>query len=1213
MKDYRRTPRPVGRLVALLFCLAAFALPIGAQTNKATIVGTVSDPNGAVVVGARVVATNVATGIASEPVMTDDDGAYTIPNLSPGTYRVQFEQQGFKTLVREPIIAETNARVLVDVKLELGQIGGDVVTVTGEGPVVESETSVRGDLITGREVTDLPLSQRNFTLLAGLSPGVTRPAVGVLGGSGNFANGSGSPVGNSTESTRFRESGGSVLAVNGARPTNNNFTLDGVDNNEGQFGQIATYPPPDAIAEFKVETSVPQAESGRAGGAIVSATYKSGGNKVHGDVYEFYQGRFASAVGGTFQDQRERGARFVNIPNFVTHQFGGVVGGPIYLPRFGEGTPFFYKGQNRSFFFFDYEGQRNSTPAFGGGEFPFVTVPTARMRTGDFSELLGTGTQRFAFPTTYTNPTGAPCSAGVSDNGENPNLLYCGFRTGTIFNRQGVPFAGNIIPSTLFSPAGFKFLNAYPVPTESGFVNNYRRNRKEKYNRDGYAVKIDHKISETATIFGRYNKDKSVRTRDNNFPLGSSPNGLDQPSGFGAGEEFGNSRGLTLGGTYTFTPSIVNDARFAVNRVNIGINNPGINGALGFDPQIAAKNGFNQINICAQCEGQVLIGVVEASGSSLEFVGDGGPFYFLSNNFAFADAVTVVHGAHTMKLGGDFRVRQNSNFDGGRNGGIKGQVQYGTSAGGFVAGNYNTIGANDAGSGIANLLIGNTPGFVGRGTPGGPYFQSNREYDFFAQDDWKARSDLTLNLGLRYDIFTQPTERFNAQTNFNPSNDTLTRAGEGAPTGRDLVNGDHNNFGPRFGFAYSGLRDDKKTVLRGGYGLLYATDIPGIPGILSTNPGAGAGNYSCNTFSYGTAGCPQLPANFNFDTGYPFPAISGGVAPGQSFAAPTGTNLVYVIPNIKNEMFHQFNLTLQYEFAPNWLAETAYVGSRGRNLLVIRNIGNAGGGGFPGERIVRTHDIIQTLDYSGKSWYDAWQNKLEKRFSKGLSILSTYTWSHSIDNSPGAFCLGGTGPRQCGFSNPLRPELDKGDSYYDVRHRFTFASVYDLPIGRNRRYLKDIPKTLDYVIGGFQFNNIITAQSGPPFTITANGIRADLVASGTATCPAGGTPKTFRGQAFCPANTPVFASDPGGPKFGTLGRNTFRGGRQFFWDASLFKNFPLPFMGEAGAAQFRVQAYNVLNHVNRFAPRGDLGDSLFGIDTSEQNRRQLEFSIKILW
>src|SRR5205823_1228651 len=385
---------------------------------------------------AKVTATKVGTR-ESHDATTGGEGTYTIPAIEPGVYRLTVDASGFSQSIIEQVKLDTSSRQAVDVTLTAGGVSGGTVTVTAEAPLAETESSVRGDLITGKEVTDLPIPQRNFTLLAGLSPGVTRPAVGVLGGSGNFSNGSGSPVGNSTESTRFRESGGSVLAVNGARPTNNNFTLDGVDNNEGQFGQIATYPPPDAIAEFKVETSVPQAESGRAGGAIVSATYKSGGNKVHGDVYEFYQGRFASAVSAQFKTP----GTFV--PNKVTHQFGGVVGGPVLLPRFGEGGPDIWNGRNRTFFFVNYEGQRNSTPSTTN-DFPFVTVPTVKMRAGNFSELFGTGTQEFPFALGYTNPTGASCRINPS----NSQQRLCTFRAGQIFDRNGVHFAGNIIPSS---------------------------------------------------------------------------------------------------------------------------------------------------------------------------------------------------------------------------------------------------------------------------------------------------------------------------------------------------------------------------------------------------------------------------------------------------------------------------------------------------------------------------------------------------------------------------------------------------------------------------------------------------------------------------------------------------------------------------------------------------------------------------------------------
>ncbi len=1188
-------PRIVARLFAVLFCCAAVSAPLYAQNNKGAIVGTVTDPNGAAVTGARVTATNLATNTPSEPVTTDDDGAYSIPNLVPGDYRVTFEGTGFQTLAREPVKLETNARLPIDAQLTIGGVGGDVVTVTGEGPVVESETSVRGDLITGREVTDLPIPQRNFTLLAALSPGVTRPSgLGVLGGGGNFA--SGGP-GSSTESTRFRESGGSVLSVNGARPTNNNFTLDGVDNNESQFGQIATYPPPDAIAEFKIETSVPSAESGRAGGAIISTTYKSGGNEVHGTGFEFYQGRFASAAAAQFDetnsppDPRTRIRR--TPPNYVTHNFGGVIGGPIFFPRFGEGGRSLYDGRNRSFFFFSYAGQRNGTPAFGGGEFPCVTVPTARQRAGDCGELLTGGMQNY----TFVNPNGTTRQAM--------------FPTGTIFDRNGTPVPGNDLRrlGTPLSTFGTNFLNAYPQPTVSGLQNNFRRNRAERSNQDQYDIKIDHRITENNSIFGRYSRGKNVRIRDNNFPLGTSPNGNDLPSGFGAGEEFGNSRGLTLGDTQTFSPTVINDARFGINRVEIGINNPGINGALGFNPSVSANLGARNVNVCGTCEGAVLLGVVD--NNSLEFIGDGGPFYFVSNNFNFADALTVVRGSQAFKFGGDLRVRQNSNFDGGRNGGIKGNVVYGTSAGGFSSGNYQGIGANDSGSALANVLLGYTPGQITRGTPGGPYFQSNKEIAFFAQDDWKVRSDLTLNLGLRYDVFTQPTERFDRQVNFNPATRQLVRAGDNAPGGRDLAETDRNNFGPRIGFAYSGFRSDKKLVLRGGYGLLYATDVSGQQP-LTSNPGTGANNYGCSPLT-GFSNCPSsLPRNFNLDTGYPLPSDAATIQPGQTLAVPGGSNVLYIDPNVRNAMFHQYNLTLQYEFAPNWLAEAGYVGNKGRNLLVVRNLGTSNNGN-PGSRQVTGIDTVTATEYTGESNYDSLQTKVEKRFSRGLSILSAYTYAHAIDNSPGGFCIGGTGPSSCGPQNPLRPELDRGNSSLDVRHRFTFANVYDLPFGRGRRYGSDIPGVLDFFLGGFQLNNIISIQSGQPFNVTANGRRADLIGDPTPTAQQRARGLEFNPAAFRAAVTPIFANDPNGPKFGTLGRNVFRGQRQEFWDASLFKNFRVPSISEAFNVQFRVQAFNVLNHVNRSSPRSDLSDNLIGTDTSEQRRRQLEFSLKLLF
>ncbi len=1176
--------RRLARLFSLLLVSLALASAAFAQSNKGTIVGTIKDPNDALVPGAKVTVTNNATGETHE-AESGDEGTYTVTNLEPGKYKVNITAAGFQPVLFEAITVETNARLPLDVKLNLGEATGASVTVSSEGaPLTESETSVRGDLITGRQVTDLPIPQRNFTLLATLSPGVTRPFVGVIGGGGNFESG-GNPTGTSTESTRFRESGGSVLVVNGARPTNNNFSLDGTDNNEGQFGQIGIYPPPDAIAEFKIETSVATAEGGRAGGGIINTTLKSGSNGVHGTAYEFYQGRFASAIGS-----RENP---LALPNRNTHQFGGTVGGPFFLPRPGEGGPSLYDGRNRSFWFGYYEGLRNATPSTTG-DFGFVSVPTTRMRVGDFSELLQPG--NIVPHTTVAGVINAP--------------------RGTVFCATGLPAAGNDIRNCgqTLSPAALNVLQAYPLPTETSRIfDNFATNRKEKYTRNGWGLRFDHNITDGDQIFFAYSKDQSSRARDNNFPLGTSPTGKDLPSGFGAGDEFGNSRGVRLGETHQFSPTVINEARFGATRVEIGIFNTGVGGALGFDPNISAALSIANTNICGECTGSILLGIEEpfqrGRQNQLEFIGDGGPFYFTSNNFSFADALTYVRGTSTFKFGGDLRVRQNTNFDAGRAGAIKGQFQYGTGVGGFISGNYGgvPIGPEDSGSGTANFLLGYNPAFTSRGTPGTPPFLSNKEISFFGQDDWKVNQTLTMNIGLRWDLFTQPVERFDTQSNYNPANDTLTRAGEGAPGGRDLVNSDWNNFGPSVGFAWSGFKEDRTVVIRGGYAIKYSIDTPGIPGILRANPPSVA-RYDCGRASYATAGCPQLPAHFNLDTGIPFPVVTSTAAPGQSFLAPAGAALVYFDPDINNEMFHQFNGTAQWEFRPNWLAEVGYVGSRGRNLLVVRNIGTDNGG-FPGSRQVTNHTTVQAIQYIGKSWYNALQNKLEKRFTRGLSILSTYVWAHSEDNSPGNFCTGGTGPSTCGFSNPLQPDLDKGTSDFDVAHRFTFASVWELPFGRGKRFGSNISRAADLVVGGWQLNSDITIQSGPTFSITADGKRADIV-SGAGPCPLGGTAKAFEGQFFCPPSTPVFASDPTGPKFGNSPRNAFRGERQEYFNASLFKNMQV---SEGFNAQIRIQAYNVFNHVNRFRPEPNVNSSNFGRDTSEQRRRQLEFGLRLIF
>lgn len=1193
------------RFGLLVLVLAAFALPAPAQSNKGTIVGTVTDPNGALVKDARVTVINVATGDTREAT-SSDEGTYTVPNLDPGQYRVTIDATGFQSVVFEDVKVETNARLPLDVTFTGVAGATGTVTVTAEAaPLVETETSVRGDLITGRQVTELPLPQRNFTLLAALSPGVTRPALGGIGGGGNFE--SGGPQ-KGTESTRFRESGGSIISANGARVTNNNFSLDGIDNNESQFGQIAIFPNPDAIQEFKVETSVPSAETGRAGGAIISTTFKSGTNRIHGSVFEYYQGRVAGA----------NPVYSSNPPNYNVHNYGGTVGGPIFLPRFGEGGPSLWDGRNKSFFFFAFNGQRNSTPAFGGPEDP-VTVPTQAFRQGDFSALLQpTNIQPF---NTINGVVLAP--------------------EGTIFDANGNPFPGNIIPQSQFSPAGFNLLNAYPLPTTTGLTRNFARNRKESANINQYDIKIDHNITTNNHLFGRYSKAVNDRIRDNNFPLGSSPNGLDLPSGFGAGNEFGNTRQVALGDTHVFSPTVVNDARAGYSRFEIGIFNPGQAGGLGFDPNISAALGIPGVNVCGiTCTGSVLLGVIgtDADKGDLEFIGDASPFFFLSNNYYFGDTLTVVRGNKTFKIGGEFRVRQNQ--PGTANLNAKGQYQYGTQNGGFLAGNYGgiPIGPLDSGSSYANLLLGRPPAHIDRNVPGGPYFQSSHEISFFVQDDWKVNQDLTLNLGLRYDIFTPSTERFDRQLNYVPEQNALIRAGGGIPRG--LRETDKNNFGPRIGFAWSGLREDKTFVIRGGYGLLYTTDAVNIGAFATNQPFNGGGGYGCNINQFGTGACPQIPANFNLDTTLPLPPnvfVQGPVFP----LASLNQDVYAIDTDLSDEMYHQLNLTFQWEFRPSWLAEAAYVGNFGRNLLIDRNIGTDLARG-PGARIVNL-GFVNLTDDIGNLSYNGMQTKLQKRMTAGLSLLTTYTWSHAIDNGPGRFS-GNSNPGRdlFGPNNPNNLEAERGNSDLDIRHRFTFASVYDLPFGRGRRYGSDWPGPLNFLLGGFQWNNIITIQSGPVYTLNYGeaGPRPNLIGDPTPTAEQRARRMEFNPAAFGPPTNPIFpgvvctaAANPAfNGCFGSLGRNTFRGDRQEFWDMSLFKNFRI---GESFNIQARMQVFNVLNHVVRNVParniepcftagvfdvakcagntRDDRFDEHIGIDTSAQRQRQIEWGLRLVW
>jgi len=786
----------------------------------------VKDANGAVVPGASVTITKVDTG-TERKVTSGDEGEYNAPLLDIGRYKVTATKQGFQTTTNENIVLQTNDRVRVDLELKPGDISG-VVTITAAAPLVETESSNRGAVVTGREVTELPLSGRNFTQLATLMPGVAAASNAGFGGTGpdarQFNNGDpragdGGPGSSnsqgSTENSRFARSGSGALSVNGQRSTNNNFSLDGVDNNEPQFGTIGVFPNPDAIAEFKVTTSVPPAEVGRAAGAVINTSIKSGTNQFHGSGYYYGQNSALNAYHPKLKiDRADAISRGVtNLAPFAKavqqiHEFGGTIGGPII--------------KNKTFFFFDYLGQRNHLP------FPASsTVPTAGSRNGNF--------------TGFANHD---CDGDGSTTGANDGPVCNPF--------TGKAFAGAIIPDALISPISKKLFNLFPLPTINVFNpdqgnNNYftQRNNQERIN--NYEFKIDHKLTNKNSLTGRYSR-QDLKTNRANLLQGLPT------AGFGAGDEIGNTRQITISDTHSFNPTVLNEFRFGLTQIDIAIFNCGVGGACGTSATFAQDIGYPNAN-----DGSLAAsggpGLGNFGSGFTEYLGDGGLFRVKSKNPYFADSVTIVHGQHVTKVGGEMRLRYLNTIDGGRSGFLKGNMQYADDAPAFnplTAGQICPAASIRIVSGVTNCYVdangvpyGGTanaqanelmslPAFqVDRGKVfGGPFNLRTQEYGLFVQDDWKATANLTLNLGLRYDLFTAPTETSGRTSYYFADVSKVVVAGNSSDR---IVSADKNNFGPRAGFAYA-INKEKTMVIRGGYGLLYTLDGTDYPPSIRNPP-----------------------------------------------------------------------------------------------------------------------------------------------------------------------------------------------------------------------------------------------------------------------------------------------------------------------------------------------------------------------------------------
>ena len=586
-----------------------------AQTDSARVSGSVADPTGAAIPGALVTILNLQDNATLE-VVSGADGHFNAAALRPGSYRATVTATGFSSEVQEFMLDVSQVQAL-NFKLTVGTTTS-TVEVTSAAPLVQTETSETGLVINDRQLSDLPLNGRNFTQLALLTPGVTR------GQYGNQASG----VGSNVETLRYNDTGGASLSANGLRPQANNFLLDGLDNNEALVNTINFFPPVEAMSEFRVTNSLAPAEFGRAGGVITQAAIKSGTNSIHGSAFAFYRD---SALGGASENSFNPS---IAETSYHRNQFGGTIGGPIL--------------KNKLFLFFDYQGLREAIPN-GGAQ--INTVPTTLMRTGNFSELLGTGLTSVPYNsfggydptgcTTFTTVHGVKVSSTAQLNASIDNGAIFDPTTCAQFGTINAP---NVIPANRLNSVGLKYLNAFPAANRqasSGVLLNYANTQfiVNKYN--DFDGRLDFQLSHKDSLFGRYSYGQDNDTKTVSV--------VGVPSGFAAGANNTHPRGLAAGETHVFSNNIVNEFRFGYTRPYYGYINP-----FDYEP-FSANLGIPNANRNSFLGGGALIG---GNNTNLSYTGDGGSYQVPQHSWQYVDNLTITHDKHTFVFGGSVLFRE---------------------------------------------------------------------------------------------------------------------------------------------------------------------------------------------------------------------------------------------------------------------------------------------------------------------------------------------------------------------------------------------------------------------------------------------------------------------------------------------------------------------------------------------------------------------------
>lgn len=1190
------------------FALLGFAILIPAlimaQVYSSSLTGVVTDPSGAAIPAVEVKLTDVNKGY-DYTSQTDESGRYLLRSLPPGTYRLTATASGFKASVREGIILNVDVNTSVDVRLEVGE-SQQTVRVESEAPLLSTQDAVAGQVLNRNFVNDLPLIGRNALDLARLAPGVTRAA----------GEGYGTEENNN-------------IVVNGSRNSNADVLIDGVTANiiiaHGGTQTTVEAPDVDAIEEFKVQTNFSADISGYSGNSVINLVIRSGTNSFHGNLYEFFR-----------NDKLAANDWFNNLygsprPIRRYNLFGATVGGPIR--------------KNKTFFFFDFEGLRQKDPGNAT-----VGVPSAAERKGDFGEICGAGFNSNGmcndpegqlwdpYTGVYDATQGGPVRSGFI-----PFNNLATYQSPGNPKLAGTPYQLPAGPGNLIDPVAQKLMQLYPMPNINVGSPNYNRfaNFFSSFSnptiRNKFGIKIDHSFGEKDRISGRFTERLQHATAANVYNSPADP--------FSEGLQRWNAYSAVVNYTHIFNPKtllnvslgyIVNPVKSGAGVLDTMYSDFDISKDLGF-PAYLKESGLRAvpgISISNYARGYLSMGSVPW-----------GFFWQTPETHHLLVSLSRVQGSHDLKFGWEGRLRRVS------------FLQPNSAAGTFSFGYQNSseFPASGGGDALASLLMG-----VGDGgsyeIPARPATQSF-QYAGYIQDNWRATDKLTLNVGLRYDLSTPRTERFNHMNYLDPNVASPLQA-PGLPnlrgglvyansSNRNVTGIDYNDFGPRFGFAWTARRN---TVLRGGYGIFYDPPRNGVAGTVAS----GFQGFSQTTPWITTYQNDRATPGARLSDPFPPNGPNLPIFDSQGLLSFVGDSVQAPIRGIHTTPYEQsWNFGIQRQLPGSLVFEAGYVGMKGTHLYYggaeqLNHLPEIAGyspaqitalnqqvanpfygiitsGALSGPTVPAYQLQLPFPQFTGfsvdslpvaSSIYHSLQLRAEKRLSRGIQFLVTYTLSKSIDDSSVqglTSWLGGAAVLQ----DPNNRSLERSLSQFDATHVLNITYVWDIPIGRGQFIGHDWNPVLNGILGGWKTNGIWQFASGHPLGLgLANG--QSLPTYGAQRPNLLGTVKKGSGSNSDLVNqyfaNPDVAVAP--PPF-TLGTApstlpNLRGPGINIANLSIFKEFSLGKFREGMRLEYRAEAFNALNHPLFATPDTTVNSGTFGrIFGTSTPAREIQMALKL--